>query len=350
MTAPVVDLDLPDVADPPEEPPKPAAERTPVENQIAKADAIAHALWRRGLGLRDVAHLPYTAKGKAPSLSRFARAAYREAAALPAYRQAWGEAPEHPPHSKDSPTWWLAARWIAGLAKLAADLPDDPRVPPRDLLEDAPTWTGRPPSAPSVSATPAASAAAAATPPTSTTPTAGASSRPDPASRSATPAGPSGPCPSASADGEPWFDPATRHIRYARSLGRCRACGDADLRWVSGPDGLIGLHRDPDPAGGWLVDEVALHARPAIDTDSGPRWVDHGTVCPQRPRARGEARAALGLGLDRCDHCGQELAFPGWSTCVTCPGPAGPRVPTQQHWVMDDGRRRATARSSPHRT
>lgn len=140
----VEDLVLPDPAEPPAEPdpPKPARERTALENQRAKAEAIGLALWRRGMGLRDLAHLPETSRARtALTLARFARMAFREAGDVPAYRAAWGNPPEQPPSSKASPTYGLVARWLATTAALAAANPDDPRAPARDLLDERATWT-----------------------------------------------------------------------------------------------------------------------------------------------------------------------------------------------------------------
>lgn len=135
---------------------------------------------------------------------------------------------------------------------------------------------------------------------------------------------------------------------------------------MTGPDGVLALHRDPDPDGRWLVDEDTLHARALHDGERprGPRWADHASTCPARPMLRGQARAAaLADGHARCESCHApippEATAPRrkdgaqFTTCLSCDGPAAPPLPGQR-FVLDDGRkarhRDRPARQAPRNT
>ena len=61
-------------------------------NRAAKAELIATALARRGMGLADLAPLPYAARTKTPTVLAFVRRAYAEG----------GSCGLNPPHDRTS--------------------------------------------------------------------------------------------------------------------------------------------------------------------------------------------------------------------------------------------------------
>jgi hypothetical protein len=291
-----------DQLDAPTHEPKPAHERTRADNEAAKAWALALALWRRQLGLRDIAHLPETTpKGQRGTLTLagFARVAYREATDLPAFRLLWGDPPTQPPSSRNSPSWAQVPAAIAVIARLAEHPdpahPSSGHIPARDLI-DGPMW--RNPACTTKTTSPAPEAAATTS--TTTTSTAAAGLPSAPSASSVTPSA----APTASTTAAPAAgDPELTALRYSRSLGDCGSCGHP-VRWVDGPEGVVSLHREPTPDGGWVVDEVALRGRPLADGEPAdrPQFVPHSPRCGKRPRSRAEA--FLDLGLVLCAYCG----------------------------------------------
>lgn len=120
-----------------------ATTRTKDENQAAKADAIAAAMIRRGIGqLSELAHLDYSNRRKVPTITKFAAAAYREAREMPWYRERWGDPPTNAPGSRSSGTWSLVA---GARARIAAIPAGEPGHVPVDLLHDRDVWCARDP-------------------------------------------------------------------------------------------------------------------------------------------------------------------------------------------------------------
>ena len=100
------------------------------ENRQRKAQAIARALWRRGMTVEDLFRLPPASRDRTvPTMRRFARTAYDEAGVT-----------EAEPHGPGSPTWRLTDLLLTRMARFAGDHPDSPDIPPRDLTDDRPNW------------------------------------------------------------------------------------------------------------------------------------------------------------------------------------------------------------------
>lgn len=98
-----------------------------VRNSISKAELIARGMWRRGLWMRDLAHLPKTSKRRADlTLAVFARTAFRESPDPKDHER-------QPPGDRDSLTW-------VKVAERLAEWETDPDAPPRDLLDDHDRW------------------------------------------------------------------------------------------------------------------------------------------------------------------------------------------------------------------
>lgn len=103
-------------------------EATQEQNREAKARLIARHAWRLGLTIEQLAVMPYS--GEARSLTRFARAAYRESPD-PADHD------RNPPSSLQSRTWRLVTEKLTQMGALeAAALP----VPARDLTHERHAW------------------------------------------------------------------------------------------------------------------------------------------------------------------------------------------------------------------
>lgn len=100
-----------------------AAQRT------AKARLIALHLWRHGLTVEELRCLPYSSR-TGPSMTRFAREAFRAAATE------W-EQRLNPPHSVDSATWQIAARYLVERVEYEASGGDRRD---RDLVGFAHLW------------------------------------------------------------------------------------------------------------------------------------------------------------------------------------------------------------------
>lgn len=99
------------------------------ENSRRKAKVLARYAYRHGLTFMDLGDLPYAVKGdrKAPSLRRFAAAAYRDAGVT-----------ENVPHSRTAGTWTYLRAELADLEDRAAyGMPGAPTV---DLLERRGDW------------------------------------------------------------------------------------------------------------------------------------------------------------------------------------------------------------------
>jgi hypothetical protein len=259
---------------------------TAQQNREAKARAIARALWRRQMGLADLAPLPWSVPGDrdAPSWLRFVRIAYAEV-------EPDGDHPDgvtlNPPSSPQSPTWRLVADKLTAMAGYATRSPG--KAPPRDLTHDRPTWTQE--------ETPCPAPAAATPAPTSS---------PSPAAPAASSS--AGTAAAGSSSSRPAAD---RSGNYRGSIAVCPRC-PYPVRWVitpplpegtpvphlsgqelkgnpPGPDGRtrMAMCIDPDPAGAWTIDEDTLWVTPWRRASGAPRqgrpdqdrWTLH--TCPK---------------------------------------------------------------------